>query len=302
MSRSAAVEGTRSIAVADDPVRGILLLLGALLLFACADMLAKVLSAGLSPVEIAWLRYIAFSLLLVPLLATGGLGTLEVRRPGLQVLRGLGILGSAVLFISAVSFVPLAEATATSFTSPVFITILSVIVLGERPGIRRWSAIAAGIVGMVMVVRPGGSGFQWASLLPVGSAASWAVAMVVTRQMAQGERVLPTMGWTAMTGLVVMSGMLPFFWVVPTREQLLLGLLAGTVNTTAQWLTLMAYRCADASLLAPISYSQLVWAVILGIVVFGAVPDLWTFAGAAVIIGSGIYIAHRERLVRRAPA
>lgn len=284
---------------ADDPVRGILWLLAALLLFSCADALAKILNAGIPPVEIAWLRYVAFCGLLAPPLARRGVGALRVAQPGLQVVRGLGVLGSAVLFISAVRFLPLADASATSFVSPVFITLLSVLVLGERPGLRRWSAIAAGLVGMLMIVRPGGSSFQWASLFPVASAASWAVAMVVTRRMAHGDGVLPTMAWTAATGLGAVSLLLPFGWVAPTPGELLLGLLAGAINTVAQWMTLIAYRRADASLLAPISYSQLVWSALLGYLVFGAVPDGWTFAGAGVIIGSGIYIAHRERVVSR---
>jgi drug/metabolite transporter (DMT)-like permease len=283
----------------DEPVRGVLLLLGALLLFSGADLLAKLLNADMPPVEIAWLRYVVFAGVLVPLVLRAGPRLLRAGWPGLQIVRGLGILGSAIGFVSAVRYVPLAEATATGFISPVFITALSVVFLGERPGIRRWSAIAAGIIGMLIIVRPGGQTFQWASLFAVASAASWACAMVVTRHMARGDGVLTTMCWTALTGLVVLSLALPVWAVVPPPGVILLGLFAGLLNTAGQWLTLLAYRLADASLLAPVTYAQLITATLLGWLVFGAIPDRWTICGALVIVASGLYIAQRERSLAR---
>jgi drug/metabolite transporter (DMT)-like permease len=288
------------LAALSDPYRGIGLLLLALILFAFADMLAKRLNAALSPVEIAWLRYVVSAIVLVPMLVRHRRRILETARPGLQIARGFGILGSAVGFICAVRYVPLAEATATSFISPVFITALSVIFLGERPGIRRWSAIAVGLAGMLIVVRPLGAGFHWQALYAVISAASWAVAMIVTRRTAHSDGAVTTMTWTAIVGLTAVTLWLPFEFVVPTAYQLGLGLLAGTANTIAQWLALAAYRSADASLLAPFSYAQLIWATMFGYLAFGAIPDLWTFTGAGIIAASGLYIAHRERIVAHA--
>jgi drug/metabolite transporter (DMT)-like permease len=268
-----------------DPTAGIALLMGAIVMFSISDTLSKILNRSIPPVEIAWLRYLAFStLLLVPVLRAGP-AALRTARPGLQILRGLGVLGSAVFFIAAVRFMPLAEATAMSFMSPVMITVLSVIFLDERPGVRRWSAIGAGILGMLIVVRPG--------------AMSWAVAIVVTRHMRAGDGVLITLGWTALTGLAVMSLLLPFWFVALTPGLLALGLLAGVVNSAAQWFVVMAYRAADASLLAPLSYLQLVLSTLLGFLVFHAIPDGWTVLGAVIIVGSGLYIAHRERVVTR---
>ncbi len=285
-------------AAAGDPLRGIALLLGAVLLFAFADMLAKVLGASLPPVEIAWLRYIVSIVVLAPLVIKRGLPSLKTTRPKLQITRGLGILGSAVGFITAVRTVPLAEATATAFLAPVFILALSALFMGERPGVRRWSATVVALLGMLLVVEPFGAGFHWQACYAVLGAASWAVAMVVTRRTTGADGATTTMIWTALVGFTVLSLLLPSVYVTPSVAALGLGLLAGAANTGAQWLTLGAYRSADASLMAPFSYVQLVWATLLGYLVFGAIPDLWTIVGALVIAGSGLYIAHRERIVR----
>jgi drug/metabolite transporter (DMT)-like permease len=283
------------------PTRSVLLLFLALALFSCSDLLGKILNAALPPIEIAWLRYVAFTALVLPWALKGGVRGLATSQPGLQILRGFGLMGSAVLFVSSVRYMPLAEATATGFMSPVFITALSVIFLGERPGVRRWSAVAAGIVGMLLVVKPGAGAFQWAALFAIASAATWAVAMIVTRRMGLQDSVATTLFWTAATGFLAVTLLLPFAWVPPTPQAVAIGLLIGVINTVAQWLTVLAYRHADASLLAPLSYTQLIWAAIWGFLVFGAVPDAGTIAGAAIIAGSGLYIAHRERVVSRKP-
>ena len=281
-----------------DPARAVALLTCATILFALADMMAKILNASLPPGEIAWLRYVASAGVLVPLVAVEGRSALAVTRPGLQVLRGLGILGSAVGFIAAVRYVPLAEATATAFASPIFITMLSSLFLGERPGIRRWSATVLGLAGVIIVVRPFGHGFHWQICYAVLSASSWAVAMVATRPLARADGAIRTMLCTGIVGLAVLSLGLVFDSVRPDPRALALGLLAGAFNTAAQWLAFGAYRAADASLVAPFGYLQIIWAAALGYAVFGAEPDRWTYAGAAVIVASGLYIAHRERVVR----
>jgi drug/metabolite transporter (DMT)-like permease len=286
----------------DDPVRAALYLIGALALFSCSDLIGKILNATLSPIEIAWLRYVAFATLLVPPLLVAGPSALRTSRPDLQIVRGLGLLGSAILFVCATRFMPLAEATATGFMSPILITALSVAFLGERPGIRRWSAMAAGVAGMLIVVRPGTAAFQWAAGFALMSAGTWAFAIIATRRMSGRDRPLTMLIWSALTGLAVVSTMVPFVFVVPTPAELGLGLLAGSINAGAQFLTVMAYRHADASMLAPLSFLQLISAAALGYLALGSVPDLWTFLGAGVIASSSLYIAHRERAVARRTA
>lgn len=284
----------------DEPLRGIPLFLLAISLFSVSDALAKLLGETLPGPMIAWLRYLVFLLLAVlPLLRRGGLSLAVSRQPGLQLLRGAGVAGSAILFILALQVLPLAEATAINFVSPFFVTALSVLVLAERVGWRRWSALAVGLAGMLVILRPGGGVFGWEALLPVCSSAAWAAAVVVTRRMAGVDPTATTILWTAGTGFLLMTLLLPFGFAWPTPREAGLGLLIGLVSTAAQWLVVVAYRLAPASVLAPFSYVQLLYSALFGLLLFGALPDRWTLTGAAVIVASGLYTAHRERVRMR---
>jgi drug/metabolite transporter (DMT)-like permease len=292
----------------DEPMRGIPLLLVSISLFSVSDALAKRLGETLPAVEVAWLRYVTFlALAAIPLARRGGPGLLRSRAPWLQVLRGLGVVGSAILFIMALQHLPMAEATAINFVSPAFVTALSVVFLAERVGWRRWSAIAVGMVGMLIIVRPGSEVFTLAALLPVGSSAAWAAAVVVTRRMGSLDAPETTLFWTACVGFVVVTLLLPVMLVfgpagiaLPSLGQVGIGLLIGLFSSAAQFLVVLAYRAAPASVLAPFSYTQLLTSGLLGVVVFGQVPDGWTLVGAAVIAASGLYTAHRERVRARA--
>ena len=283
----------------DDPLRGILLVVLAVFFFSCSDATAKYLSQTLPSIEIGWMRYAGFTALLLPLMLRGGSPVVRTARPGLQILRGLGMLGSALFFIMGMRYLPMAEAAATSYVSPVFVTVLSIFVLNEKIGLRRWAAVLVGLLGVLIVIRPGGAAFQPAAIFPILSAVSWATGVVITRKMTGQERPTTTLIWSALTGLVVLSALLPFEFAMPNGWEIALGLLIGLVSTIAQWLLIQAYRYGDASVLASYSYIQLVWSTGLGYLVFGAVPDHWTFAGAGVIIASGLYTAHRERIRQR---
>lgn len=291
----------------DEPMRGIPLLLASVSLFSVSDALTKRLGETLPAVEVAWLRYVTFfTLALLPLMRRGGVGLLRSRAPWLQVLRGLGVVGSAIIFIMALQHLPLAEATAINFVSPAFVTALSVIFLAERVGWRRWSAIAVGMAGMLIIVRPGSDVFTLAALLPVCSSAAWASAVIVTRRMGALDPPETTLVWTAGVGFVVVTLLLPVVALVspagitlPSLWQLGIGLAIGLFSSVAQFLVVLAYRAAPASVLAPFSYTQLLTSGLLGVIVFGQVPDRWTLLGAAVIAASGLYTAHRERVRAR---
>jgi drug/metabolite transporter (DMT)-like permease len=284
----------------DKPLRGIVLVLISTIFLSSSDTMAKYLAFRLSAVEIGWLRYLTFMLIMCPavLLATSPRRALHSVRPDLQILRGMTLVGSSLLFISALRFLPIAEATTTSFVSPIFVTVLSIVFLRESVGVRRWVATLTGLIGVIIVVRPGTSAFQPAALLAIISALCWACSLVTTRKIGGRDSAVTTMAYSAVSGFLLLSIMLPFFWAIPTVHELVISTCLGIAATSGHWLVVLAYRYGDASVLAPFSYTQPIWATILGYAVFGDVPDAWTFVGAAIIIASGLYTAHRERIRR----
>ena len=263
--------------------------------------MAKYLSrTGMPSVEIAWIRFLVFVVILLPIVLAPASGNpMRSTRPLLQVFRGLGLLCSSIFFIMALGYLPIAEATATGFISPLFVTGLSVLVLGEKVGLRRWTATIAGLLGVLIIVRPGTAAFQPGTIFPIISALGWATALVLTRKISGADRAITTMAFSAITGFLVLSVIVPFYWIVPSWTQIALGVGIGVAATVGHWIVVLAFRYADASVLAPFSYVQLVWVTLIGFFLFGEVPDAVTFAGTAIIIASGVYTAHRER-VRRA--
>ncbi|MGA7481674.1 MAG: DMT family transporter, partial [Bradyrhizobium sp.] len=238
-----------------------------------------------------------FALIMIPAMVPGSpFFALRTQRPMLQVTRGMALLGSSLLFISGLRFLPIAEASATSFVSPLFVTALSIFFLSEKVGLRRWLATAVGLLGVLIVLRPGTSAFHPAAFFPVVSAFAWACTLILTRKMSGQERTVVTMTYSSIVGFAVLCALVPVVWVTPTWHDILLGLIIGVASTAGQWIVVLAFRYADASVLAPFSYIQLLWVTLLGFVIFGEVPDVWTVVGAAFIVASGLYTAHRERV------
>ncbi|NVN86812.1 MAG: DMT family transporter [Rhodopseudomonas sp.] len=287
----------------DHPLRGIALIIGSTVFLACSDALAKYLSLTLPALEIAWIRFLVFLLILVPVVATSRRPSTVLRstRPGLQALRGLALVLASIFFISGLRYLPIAAASATSFVAPLFVTALSIVLLREKVGVRRWVATLVGLIGVLIVVRPGTAAFNQAAIFPILSALSWAFTLIMTRMISGADRAITTMAFSALVGFLLLSALAPLVWVAPTWRDVVIGVAIGVASTTGQWLVVLAFRYADASVLAPFSYSQLVWASILGFLVFTEIPDLWTFVGAAIIVASGIYTAHREHSRRQQP-
>jgi drug/metabolite transporter (DMT)-like permease len=284
---------------ADRPFRGIALILASTIFLGCSDVTAKYLSATLPSIEIAWIRFLVFALIMVPAMLPGTpLYALQSGRPGLQVMRGIALLSSSLFFISGLRFLPIAEASATGFIAPLFVTALSIAFLGEKVGVRRWLATIAGLIGVLIILRPGSSAFHPAAFFPIVSALAWAATLIMTRMMSGKERAITTMTYSAITGVCILSALVPLVWVTPSWHDILFGIFIGVASTAGQWIVVLAFRYADASVLAPFSYTQLVWVSVLGFFVFGEIPDIWTIAGAAVIVASGLYTAHRERIRR----
>ncbi len=284
---------------ADLPFKGIGLILLSTVFLGASDVTAKYLSTTMPSIEIAWIRFLTFALIMVPAMVPGTpLYAMHTERLTFQLLRGAALLGSSVFFISGLRYLPIAEASATGFVSPLFVTALSIGFLGERVGLRRWLATAVGLMGVLVILRPGTSAFHPAAFFPILSALSWASTLVMTRMMSGREAALTTMAYSSLVGVVMLTAMVPFVWVTPSWHDILFGIFIGVASTAGQWIVVLAFRYADASVLAPFQYTQLLWVSILGFLVFGEVPDGFTVVGAMFVVASGLYIAHRERVRR----
>jgi drug/metabolite transporter (DMT)-like permease len=284
---------------ADRPFRGIAMILASTVFLGVSDVTAKYLSATLPSIEITWIRFMVFALIMIPGMVPGSpFFALRSDRPRFQMMRGVTLLGSSLLFITGLRYLPIAEASATGFVSPLFVTALSIIFLGERVGMRRWLATAVGLFGVLVILRPGTSAFHAAAFFPVISALSWASTLIMTRMLSGRDPAITTMTYSSIVGIAILTLLVPFVWVAPSWHDLLFGLLIGVASTLGQWIVVLAFRYADASVLAPFQYTQLLWVSILGFLVFGELPDLWTVIGAVFIVASGLYTAHRERVRR----
>jgi drug/metabolite transporter (DMT)-like permease len=286
----------------DHPFRGIALIVLSTVFLGISDVSGKYLSATLPSIEIAWLRFVLFALIMLPwTLPRSPLNALRTTRLPLQLMRGAALLGSSLFFVTGLRYLPIAEASATFFVAPLLVTALSIVFLRERVEWRRWLATAGGLIGVVIILRPGIGAFDPALLFPIAAALTWACTLIMTRMMSGREAAVTTMAYSSITGVAILSVMVPAVWVNPSWHDLGFGLLLGLTSTAGQGIVVLAFRYADASLLAPFSYTQLIWVSLLGFAIFGEIPDLETVTGAAFIVCSGIYVAHRERVRRSAP-
>jgi drug/metabolite transporter (DMT)-like permease len=292
-------EGRSAPARADHPFKGIALILLSTIFLGTSDVTSKYLSATLPSVEIAWIRFVVFAIIMVPAMVPGTrIYSLRTTSVPLQLLRGAALLGSSFFFITGLRYLPIAEASATGFVAPIFVTALSIIFLSEKVGVRRWIATATGLFGVLVILRPGTSAFHVAAFLPIISAFCWAGTLIMTRMMSGKEHSSTIMTYSSIAGVAILSVMAPFAWVTPTWHDIMFGILVGVASTAGQWIVVLAFRYADASVLAPFSYTQLLWVSLLGFLVFREVPDTWTIVGAGFIVASGLYTAHRERVRR----
>jgi drug/metabolite transporter (DMT)-like permease len=268
-------------------------------LFSISDVAAKQLSERLPSLEITWLRYLTLSVVAVVFAARGGGEVLRAAQPGLQILRGLALLGSASFFLLGLGSLGVAEATAIAFVTPALITALSIPLLGEVVGWRRWLSVLTGLAGVIIVVRPGGEAFQPAALFSLASAFCGALAMIATRRLGPRTRARTTLLWSAFTGFVLLSLSAPAWFQQPTGPELVLALGMGVAYAFGQLLMILAYRQAEASLLAPFTYAQLLTSTLLPYLVFATAPDGATLVGVGIILGSGAYTLYREQRLRR---
>jgi drug/metabolite transporter (DMT)-like permease len=277
--------------------RGILLMLATVTLFSLMDATAKWLSRDIPVLQIVWARYVLFLALgIAPALRLGLGPVVRTRRPVLQLARSAFLVGSTLCALTAYTHLPLADAHAVGATAPLIVTILSAVILAERVGVRRWSAVVAGFVGAIVVVRPGIATVDWYAAFPLGAAVLYASYQIATRVLSTVDTNATTLFYSGAVGAIALSAVVPFVWVPPTLTQWGLLLLVGALGSVAHICIIAALTAAPASLLQPFAYLQLPCMVVLGYAVFGDFPDALTFVGAAIIIASGIYTWHRIRL------
>ncbi|HEY4067378.1 MAG TPA: DMT family transporter [Burkholderiaceae bacterium] len=263
-----------------------LLLVASMACFSVSDALAKQLTSHLPALEITWFRCLGLLISVMPLWRRER-GALKSHRLALQIGRAAGLIGSAVLFILALGRLPIADATAMVFASPLFVTVLSALLLRERVAALRWAVVVTGFAGVLIVMRPGSSTYQSAALLPLGSSIAWALALICTRKVSQTDSVASTMTHSALIGCALLSLLVVPVFVRPTWPEAALLAAMTLAWCSAQWLTVAAYHRAEASTLAPFAYSQLLFSTFLGAVVFGQWPDAIAFFGIALILCCG---------------
>ena len=279
-----------------DNLKGAAVLMLAAFGFALMIALIKLAGERLPVVEILFVRQLGMVAILVPALARGFPGALVTARPGLQALRVALALVAMLCGFTAVVHMPLADATALGFAKGFFVTIFAVAVLGERVGAHRWSAVALGFVGVLVMMRPGSDGFTLYAVLAVVGAAAAGAVMVVIRLLTRTESGTTILAWQAIGVGVVMAGPALWAWVAPTpREWLLLGAI-GAVSYVAQRLNILAYRFGEASLLASLDYVRLLYATALGWWLFDSLPGTATWVGAGIIVLASVYTVYRERV------
>ena len=265
---------------------------------AVVDGIAKYLAPHINGVQVVW-GYVGASLiclLLLNVVRSESLVTLaRSRRPWLQLARGAALVCSLSALFVSLRYLPLAVATSVSFSAPLIIVALSGPLLGERVGPRRWAAVAIGMIGTTIVVRPGTDVFAWASLLTLLGAFFFALFNIATRVLGGFDRPLTTVLYTFVVSTMLVSLAMPVVWVTPSPAQWLLFAVSGLLGFTAHFSIARSMILADASAVAPLHYVRLLWAIGIGFVVFGDVPDTWTLAGAALIVASGIYVVGRTR-------
>ena len=279
---------------------GIVMMLVATLLFTVMDSIAKSLTSTYPVQQVIWARYFfqfALMLLLIPRLGIAGL--LWTRRPGIHIARGLLLTISTGCMIVAISMIPLADAYTITFTSPFLVTILSIPLLKERVGWRRWTAVLVGFAGVLIVFRPISEPVHWAMLLPLITAFCFALYQILTRKVSYNSRETAFMMlfYLAWVGTAVMTAIVPAYWqaVAPADWAWMVGM--GALGATGHLILIRALTITPASLLSPFVYSQIVWALGIGYVWFDDTPNAWMLIGCTVIVASGLYVFYREALL-----
>jgi drug/metabolite transporter (DMT)-like permease len=276
----------------------------AVLMFPASNAAAKYLATDYHLVQIIWFRSVIHMAFLLAIFAPGrGMVRLFTTADlGGQLSRSLVQLVAVASYWLALTWLPITTATAIGLTAPLMVAALSVPLLGERVGARRWLAVAIGFIGALIIIRPGGD-VHWSAILVIASIILYALFLIQTRRLATLDDPRTTASYTMVVACIVSTIALPFFWITPANLiDLLVFVGIGLAGAGAHFGLIKAFEYAEASLVAPFDYGQLIGAALLGYVIFGELPDLWTWVGAAIIVASGIYVARREAALKRQEA
>ncbi len=278
----------------DRPLAGMALMVLCVGLLTMMDGTAKYLAREYPLWQVVWARY-AFNLLaLLMLLAGLRRRAWRTRAPGLQLGRAFAMIAATFTMFLSLKLLPMAETYAIAFLSPILVALLAGLVLRERLDAARWLAALGGFLGVLVVMRPGSGLFGPAALAPVAMALSFALYQLITRMLGGRDGVYVTMFWSAAVGTATTGLMLPWNWVMPDLDGWLLMATMGMIGLLGQLAMIRAFALAPASLVSPFIYSQIVWAVLFGYLVFGDLPDLWTLAGAAIVVAAGLHLFRHE--------
>jgi drug/metabolite transporter (DMT)-like permease len=264
------------------------------------DGFAKYLSADLPVLQITWARYfftVAFTFPIMFFFYRNQLKWSD--KPKLQFIRGLILLTANICFFYSISIISLAKALTLAFVAPLIVTAFSPIFLGEKVGVKRWSAVIIGFVGSLVVIRPGFVEINLASLAALGTGVMYGFYLIITRKLSTSDNPLLTLLLTGVVGVIIISTVMPFVWVKPTLNQWSMMAAIGIFACIGHLFLILSLKYADASKLAPFSYFEIITNIIIGYYFFSDFPDNWTFLGLLIIVISGIYISRRENLVRK---
>ncbi len=272
-------------------LRGVLAMVAGAGLLTLSDAVSKHLTQNYPIGQVICLRQLAGFMFILPYaVSVTGLGALRVVNRGGQFLRALLFAASAGLIVWSLSLLPISLVTVVLFSTPVFVALFSVPLLGERVDGRQWLAIGGGFVGVMLIVRPAGGGFEWAALLPLIAALINAFRDAYTRRLSRTESSISVLFWSGL--MVMVAGLVtsPLGWQRVDAEGIAWFLAAGFFNASAHFMVIEALRLGRAAVVVPFRYTGLLWAMLVGFLVWGETPDAWMLAGAAVVVASGIYM------------
>ncbi len=266
-------------------------MMGMVLLFAMLETTAKFLSQTYPVPLIVWFRYVThFFLMLLLLGPRYGSRLIKTDNPKAQIIRALLLMGSTLLYFTALSGLPLATAKSISFVSPLLVTIFALWFLKEHVSLGRWIAVVVGLLGVLLVISPSGK-FDWYFGLPLMAAVCYSLYQIMTRRFSATEHPVTTLFYTGFVGSIVISLIVPIFWVAPQIKDLPLFLFLGFAGAFGHFMLIKAMELEDASFLSPLTYVQLIWVTLLGYFAFDHLPTNVGFVGMAIIVGAGLYVA-----------